>query len=362
MEERSNTKNPPRLYALRAGNAKLSGVLLGIGALVALCVAGYALWTLTQSPAQPSQSAGGQSSGGLGEGGETQTGGIAQTESIEEILGAVQVYVRNEQYPQATTVLEGAVAQYPGDQELRLALGDLYMLSNRHRDAYNQYIAAIEIGPSTATIEFTAGTLANMLDQIELAEAHYSAAMRMDPSNPDTPIYLAAIQMKLNRLDEAKANLALAGRLAPDRARIYVMRSDIAMRENKVTIALEQIRKARAIEPRELAWVLQEARVLKRAGKAQEAIDLLASLPQDELDLLETAYLFAECCGMVGRPGDAASRLMDVAAKNPEDAKLAFEVALWLERAGERTEAIAWARKAQQLGYGQAAAWVESLP
>ena len=322
---------------------------------MAACVAGYALWTLTQSPT-------GSGARALGGAEETETGGIAQTESIEEILGAVQVYVRNEQYPQATTVLEGAVAQYPSDQELRLALGDLYMLQNRHRDAYSQYVAGIEIGPSTAMIEFTAGTLANMLDQLELAEAHYSASMRMDPSNPDTPIFLAAIQIKLNRLSEAKANLALAGRLAPDRARIYVMRSDIAMRENKVTIALEQIRKARAIEPRELAWVLQEARVLKRAGKAQEAIDLLASLPQDELDMLETAYLFAECCGMVGRPGDAASRLMDAAVKYPEDGKLAFEVALWLERAGEREEAIAWAKRAQGLGYGKAAAWVDSLP
>ncbi len=359
MEERSNTKNPARLYALRAGNAKLSGVLLGIGALVALCVAGYALWTLTQSPIQ---SLDGARSGVLGAGEGAQNGEIAQTESIEEILGAVQVYVRNEQYPQATTVLEHAAAQYPSDQELRLALGDLYMLQNRHRDAYNQYIAAIEIGPSTAAIEFTAGTLANMLDQVELAEAHYSAAMRMDPSNPDTPIYLAAIQMKLNRFDEAKVNLALAERLAPDRAQIYVMRSDVAMRENKSRIALEQIRKARQIEPQALAWVLQEARVLKRLGEPEEAINLLASLNQDELDIPETAYIMAECSGMLGRPGDAASRLMDVAIKHPKDAKLAFEVALWLERADERAEAIEWAKKAQRLGYVQAQSWVESLP
>jgi tetratricopeptide (TPR) repeat protein len=355
MQDRSNTKNPTRFYAHRAGNARLSGVLLGIGAFLAACVAAYALWTLTQSPT-------GTKPAGAGDPNDPAFQGIAQTESIEEILGAVQVYVRNEQYPQATTVLEGAVAQYPSDQELRLALGDLYMLQRRYIDAYAHYVAGIGIGPSTATMEFTAGTLANMLDQLELAEAHFSASMQMDSSNPDTPIFLAAIQMKLNRFGEAKANLALAGRLAPDRAKIYVMRSDIAMRENHVQIALEQIRKARAIEPRELAWVLQEARVLKRAGKAQDAINLLASLDQETLDLPETAYLYAQCLGMVDRPGDAASRLMDVAAKRPADAKLAFEVALWLERAGEREEAIEWAKKAQRLGYTQAQAWVESLP
>lgn len=341
-------------YLSRPGNAQLSGVMLGIGALLASGVAGYALWTLTQSPAKPGEVV-------QGDPDEPKSQGIAATESIEEILGAVQVYVRNEQYAQATTVLEHAAAQYQSDQEIQFALGDLYMLQNRHSDAYAQYVAGIHIGPSNAIAEFTAGTLANMLDKLELAEMHYFASMRMDQTNPDTPMYLAAVQMKMNQLVNAKINLAKAGKLSPDRARIYVMRSEIAMRENKVQIALEQIRKARAIEPRELAWLLQEARVLKRAGNPEEAINLLSSLAQDQLEIPESAYILAECYGMVGRPGDAASRLMDVAAKYPDDAKLAFEVALWLERTGDRPAAIEWATKSHGLGHAQAKGWVDSL-
>ena len=72
--------------------------------------------------------------------------------------------------------------------------------------------------------------------------------------------------------------------------------------------------------------------------------------------------ILAECYGMLGRPGDAASQLMDVAQKNPNDGQLAFDVALWLERAGERADAITWATKANTLGHGQAQAWIESLP
>lgn len=355
MEARSNTKNQTSSYAIRRGNARLSGVLLGIGALLAAGVAGYAFWTLVQSPAQPNEVPPANPGG-------SEPRGIAQTESIEEILGAVQVYVQNQQFAQATTVLESAASQYPADQEIRLSLGDLYMHQKQYAKAYDQFIAGIEIGPSTAAAEFTAGTLANMLDRLELAEAHYSASMRMDPNNPDTPIYLAAIQMKMNRLADAKVNLAIASRIAPDRARIYAMRSEIAMRENKVTIALEQIRKARASEPLVLAWVIQEARVLKREGNPEEAINLLAALPTDQLEQRESAYVLAECYGMVGRPGDAASRLMDVAAKHPDDPKLAFEVAKWIERAGDRDAAIQWARKAHTLGNGQAMEWIDSLP
>ncbi len=362
MEERSNIKNPERDYSVRTGSGKAGGVLLGIGALLAAGVAGYAVWTLTKAPAGPDagqeipveQGAGGLGAGGLD--------GIAPTESIEEILGAVQVYVRNQEYAQATTVLEHAARQFPGDQEIHLALGDLYMVQKKHEPAYAQYVSGIEIGPSSSTMEFTAGTLAQMLGRTELAEMHYMAAMRLDPKNPDMPIYLAAVQMKANRLDDAKMNLAIAGKLAPDRSTIYAMRSDIALRENKLHIALEQIQKAIDLSPREAGLILQQAKVLKRMGKGEEALNLLASLPEEQLSEPDTARLLAECYGLVGRPGDAASRMMDVASLHPQDGQLAFDVALWLERAGEREQAIEWANKAQGLGHGRAGDWIASLP
>jgi tetratricopeptide (TPR) repeat protein len=337
------------------------GVLLALGALVAAGVGGYAIWSLLNAP-PPGQNSPTENTPQGNQGDPDRSGTIAQTESVEEILGAVQVYVQNKQYDQAELVLTSAVSQYVSDQEFRFALGDLYMLQQKTAQAYDQYIAGIEIGPSSAKAEFTAGTLANMLDQTELAEAHYSASMRMDPQNPDTPIYLAAIQMKSNQLENAKLNLALAGRIAPDRARIYAMRSEIALRENKTSIALEQIRKARGIEPNQLGWILHESRVLKRSGQAQSAVDLLIALPQDQLDNPEVAYILAECFGMLSRPGDAASRLMDVAEKHPSDAKLAFETALWLERAEDRERAIEWAMKAVRLGHPQAQGWIDSLP
>ncbi len=341
---------------------------MGIGAMLAACVAGYALWTLTQAPKTPAEQAAEQAEQTTGleqkgvDGHAGSAGEIAQTETMEEILGAVQVYVQNEQFPQATTVLENAVTQYGGDQELRFALGDLYMLQKRHSDAYAQYIAGIEIGPSSSGAEFTAGTLANMLDRSELAELHYMKSMQMDPKNPDTPVFLAAIQLKMNRLDEAKVNLALAGRLAPDRARIFAMRSEIGMRENKLNIALEQIQKARAIEPNAMPWILQEARVHKRNAEPEKAINLLTAIPDGGTIDPEVAYVLADCFGMIGKPDEAASRLMDLAAIRDQDPKLAFQVALWLERAGERDAAIEWGNKAHSLGNPQASGWIESLP
>lgn len=328
------------------------GVLLGIGALLAAGVAGYAVWSLLQQPAPvaPETTDDGSNKG------------LAGTESVEEILGAVQVYVRNEDFESALSVLEGAVATYPNDQELRLGLGDLYLMTGQTGLAYEQYLAGIEIGPETWAAQFTAGTIANILSQPEIAESHYISAMRLDPTNPETPIYLAAIQMKINKLSEAKANLAIASRLSPDSPRSFTMRAEIAMRENKPSIALDQVRRARSIEPDALGLVLLEAKALRRMGEAQQAVDLLTALPMEYAITPEAVMQLAECLGMLGRADDAAARVMDAAERQPEDSTLQFEAALWLQRAGRQDEAIDWATRAANQGNARARQWLDSLP
>lgn len=331
------------------------GVLLGIGALLAAGVAAYAVWSLLQSPAPATADSQGDTQNDRGR-------GMAGTESIEEILGAVQVYVREEDYNAAQQVLESAVATYPNDQEIRLALGDLYLLTGQTGMAYEQYLAGIEIGPETWAAQFTAGTIANTLGQPEIAETHYAAAIRLDPSQPETPLYQAAIQMKLNKLSEAKANLAIATKLNPDDVRAYSMRAEIALRENKANIALEQAQRARQIDPNALGLVLLEARALKRLGKPQEAVDLLTALPMQQAMTPDAVKQLAEALGMLGRFDDAAARVMDAAERQPDDASLKFEAALWLQRAGREDEAVEWARNASAQGSAQASAWLDSLP
>ena len=355
MPTRSNTQKATIRYTSRRGNARIAGVVLGVLALIGAVVAGYAVWTLTQSPV-PTQTDPDLSDP------VNPNEGIAGTESIEEILGAVQVYVREQDYNAAKRVLEGAVATYPNDQEIRLALGDLYLLTGQTGMAYEQYLAGIEIGPETWAAQFTAGTIANTMGQPEIAETHYAAAMRLDPTQPETPLYLAAIQMKLNKFSEAKANLAIAGKLNPDDVRTYTMRAEIAMRENKASIALDQVRRARQLEPNALGLVLLEARALKRLGQAQEAVDLLTALPLEQAITPDAVKQLAECLGMLGRTDDAASRVMDAAQRQPGDAGLKFEAALWLQRAGREDEAIEWAKNAAMQGSEQAQAWLDSLP
>lgn len=332
----------------RSGIGRAAGVALGLAALAG---AGLAGWTLYRVAAAPASSGVDQPEGP----------GIARVETVEAVLTTVKQLIQDGQPGAAETVLSKAVRQFPADQDLRLAYADLLMTRERWADAYDQFLGAMEIGQVPATVEFTAGTLASMTDRPETAAEHYARAMRLDPNEANYPMYLAGVQMKTNRLSEAKASLAIAARLAPDRAQVWGMLAEIGLRENKAAIALQHIEKARAIRPNEPAWVMTEARVRNRLGESGRAVDLLHGLPQAEMERLPVLRLLAESYGLLGRPGEAASRFLDAAERSPDDADLAFEAAQWLERAGDRVEAVRWARRANGLGHERAGDWARAL-
>ena len=326
------------------------GLVLGILALLGLAAAGYAIYTLAQPAPKPVS------------GEPPAEEGIAPTRTLEGVLASVQTLVRDEEYAQARTVLDSAVVQYPGDLDLRVSYGDLLMVTGDYAGAYDQFVVAIGIGPVTPDMEFTAGTLANTLGQKQAAVGHYDRAMRMNPTNPEYPLYLAAVQIQMNNLTDAKTNLALAAQLAPERAEMWAMRADVALRENKGAIALQMVQKARDLQPRVMDWIVLEAKVRKRSGDTERAINLLTGLPLDQMRDPENMKLLAECFGMAGRPGDAASRYIDAARLKPNDAELAFQCAVWLERSGERENALRWGTRARDLGHPGAGGWLETLP
>lgn len=338
--------------ARRGGMGRAGGVVLG---LAALCGAGFAGWTLYRVAKAPAPATTTAPPPG-------EQPGMAGTQTVQALLASVQRFVQDQNWTAAERILNDAVRQYPADQDLRLAFGDYMMSRNRLPEAYEQYLTAIGLGPVPARVEFAAGTLANMNGQTEEAAAHYAAAMRTDPNTPEYPLYLASVQAKMNQVSQAKASLAIAGRLAPERAEIWGMLGQLLLQENKLDLALQQIEHARQLEPNEPAWALMEARVRKRTGDPERALDLLSAMPQSVLDDPATLEMLAECYGMLGRPGDAASRYIDAAERFPRDADIAFDAAQWLERTGERDEAVAWARKAVALGHPQAGRWIESLP
>lgn len=334
-------------------NTKL--VVLAAAAMVVIVVASVATLRPGSRGAKPNPES-------VVEGG-SGTISTAPTQTIEQALSSVQVYVSEKNYGAARAILTKAIERYPSDPELRSALGDLEMLAGNTSAAYDQYVSAIESSENPgADLFFTAGTIASTLGEKERAVAHYLEAQRRDPGNPDVPLYLANVQLSMGKVEDAKKNIALAAKATPDRAIVWGTWAQIALRENKLEIALQQIGKARAIEPASVGWIVTEAKIVKRMGDPERAIEVLTTLSDETIaDNRDATMTLAESYAMIGRGADASERAIAFARARPDDAQGAMDAAIWLERAGDREQALLWARRARDLGHERAVAWIDSL-
>lgn len=275
--------------------------------------------------------------------------------STEAVLKAANTLVQQGEADRAEAALRAAVAEQPDDQELRLALAGACVLQQKLAEAYQEYEAALAIGPRTADIEFTAGTVASQLRRLDRAEEHFAAAQATDPADARFPLYLAQVQIGQGRHDEAKKNLLLATRLDETLAIAWGTLAQLSLRDNEPNVALQLVKRARDLEPAVSIWRIIEARASNRSGDPERARAVLQGLPAPERQQLDVLRILGESYGLLGTPAEAAREFEAAAAARPEDGLLLLETAVWCERVGEPDKALGYARRAEALGVEGAA-------
>lgn len=326
----------------------------GLGAAIALAGGGVAIYMINAAREKDG------------------SGSAAVTPSRQAFLDRAGEAIRNSSWGEAEAVLREAVAIYDRDQEIRLQLADVLRsrasaaswhgesddtvstdVVRRRKDsaeAYEQILAALDIGPRTPEIEFRAGLLASEAEQRARAIEHFYAARAGNMRSGEYALYLAQAQLGDGRIVDAKVSLLAAVNLDPENAVAWGTLGEIYLRENKPSIAIENLRRAREIQPGVTLWRLVEARALKRMGQDEEALQLLIALPPQEQRDPPVLSLIAECYSLLGRPQEAAERYGAASDSRPTDAALAVEAARWFIRTGQEGRARRYAERAALLG------------
>jgi len=327
------------------------GLLAGVLALMGLAIVAVGAWFVLGlgSEAGPKQADAADSAK------------ASPAHAIEAALGAARSYRSSEEFAKAEAVLRAAVSEHVDDQALRLAYAEVLLDLKRVPEAYEQYEAALAIGPQDPEIEFLAGTLASSIGRDDRALEHFSMARAAEPGSADIAVYLGVTQHRLGQVGEAKASLLAAVKLDETNAVAPAVLAQIALDENQNELALRYIRRSREIDPGQLAHRILEARILRRLNKPEEALTLMLALPKDQLYQPAVLEICAGCMGLLQRPSDAAALYEEALTANPTDAELAFQAAQWHERAGEPEAALAKAKQAKMLGHELAAKMVERL-
>lgn len=340
------TQNTPPIASLGRGKKPGGGgggpVFLGVLILVATGLVAMVMY-LSKGAAGPS--AGTPGSATAPHAGDT----AAIKERIDGYLAAAK-NVAPADPGKAEAILREAISAYPDSQPLHLAHAELLLAQHKPAEAYGSYEKAIAIGPRDAKLDFMAGTVAEMAGKPERALEHFAAAKQADPGNWEIPLHMAQVQMKLNQNTDAKANLLMAGKLQPEKAIVWGMLGELYLREGSDAIALEQVKKARQIEPGTVAWRLIEARALKRLNRVDEALALLVGLQPTDKYSPGVLQLMGECYGLLSMPGEAADLYKGASDADAANGKIAFDAAVWLEKAGRKDEAVEYAKRAAMTG------------
>jgi len=289
--------------------------------------------------------------------------GIApKSAEITEALEQAATYIADGEPDMALAILEPLASRADRDREVRVALAQAYLAVDDHQAAYDQFAQAITLANRTdPQLHFAAGTLASRLRLQVEAIGHLRVAHEADPSNPQYALFLGQAELEAGNYAPATAALVRARHSSPDDPRIWGMLAEIALRENKSEMALQHAGRARHHDPKNDAWKIIQARALNRMGDAGKAVIVLGSLSEGAKTTKPVLRLAGECYGMLKQPGEAATLYRAASDARPKDPELAFETAVWLDRAGDRPTALAYARRAKEAGHVGAAKLVERL-
>ncbi|MEQ8844625.1 MAG: tetratricopeptide repeat protein [Phycisphaerales bacterium] len=289
-------------------------------------------------------------------------GSAPRTAEVTEAVEQAQTFIADGEPAMALAVLEPLVARADRDREVRVTLAQAYLAMDDHQAAYDQFSQAIALaGRTDPQLHFAAGTLASRLRRQAEAIAHLRLAHEAEPSNPQYALFLGQAELDAGNYAPATAALARARHAAPDDPRIWGMLAEIALRENKSEMALQHAGRARHHDPDNDAWKIIQARALNRMGDAAKAVVVIDSLSEGAKSTKPVLRLAGECFGMLKQPARAAALYRAASDARPKDAELAFEAAVWFDRAGDRPVALAYARRAREAGHVGADKLVERL-
>lgn len=280
---------------------------------------------------------------------------------VQAVLEAAKAQLAGGAPEQAERILRAGVDSYPEEQAIRVALAECLVARGLLPEAYEQYGEALRIGPADPVLEFAAGTIASAIGEQEAAVVHFIAAQAGDPSEPRYPLHLAQSQLRLEQYESAKASLLHVLKLSPEDPLASGMLADLFLRENSIGLALQHVATARRAQPEVGAWKVIEAKALKRQGKAEEALLLIQSLSEEERYTRQVLQLMGECCGMLGRINEAAEVYARASDARATDPGIAFDAAVWLDRAKDAARARAYAERARLLGHEGAEKLLERL-
>jgi tetratricopeptide (TPR) repeat protein len=174
--------------------------------------------------------------------------------------------------------IERVLRRNPAHTETALNLANSYLEEKKPELAERVYREALRLDPESALLWRQLGYARYLLGDLEEAVASHRRALEIDPLDLDAPLNLAIILIAAGEFAEAKRVSERGLERDPGHAGLHNARGMALKGLGETAAAIDELRKAKAADPRFDRPYLNLARLLFERGEPQGAREVLERL------------------------------------------------------------------------------------
>ena len=192
---------------------------------------------------------------------------------------------------EAEQLLEQALASRPRDAQALSVLGTLHFSAGRLEVAEGLFRRAVEAQPDDSRLRENLGAALASMGVYAEAAAHYERARDLGAEGAALHTNLGVLYMQTGRIDEALPAFLQAAADAPGQAGPQLNLARFHMQAGDLERAALAVRRAKSLEPEDLAVLMAEAQVLVLQGADTAARQALSRILRQHPDLVQARTL-----------------------------------------------------------------------
>ncbi len=199
--------------------------------------------------------------------------------------------------------------------------------------------AMLDTHPELPLAHTAQGAVLVRQNDLDGARASFARALEIDPSFERAALALALIELGTAGEDRARETLDAVLAADPDNVAVTLARAALLRREQGIEAFDTELRRALARHPTALRLRAVLARSLLSQGQADAALALVQQAPVEQADADALLLLRARAQRMAGDQAASAATLMELAERNPTQARFPYMLASLAAEAGDLTAA-----------------------
>jgi Tfp pilus assembly protein PilF len=169
-------------------------------------------------------------------GGALESPAAAET-SVEQSISEAQVAVRHRRYSQASRTLQEALARFPGNAQLRLELGRVYVYQRQDARATEIFRALLRDDPSNREAKLELARVLSYDKQYESGNQLFREILATNPDDEAAAIGLVRNLLLERKKDDARREVEQALRRHPNSIRLQEYSDDLAKNQSPLPAA-----------------------------------------------------------------------------------------------------------------------------